>query len=63
MPSSFLRNLKEWLVFCFGISVNMMLEQIANYLFFFVHVPFRTELSGFDDWPPIQSRVSKSDNE
>lgn len=35
--------------------------QLSLLLYFMF--PLRTELSGFDDWPPIQQCVSESDNE
>lgn len=44
----------------FSISVTLCGNNL--YLLEFVF-PLQAELSGFDDWPPIQQRVSKSDNE
>lgn len=44
----------------FSISVTLGGNNL--YLFEFVF-PLQAELSGFDDWPPIQQCVSKSDNE
>lgn len=56
-------HLKQW--FCCGwLSVNIMLSQSANYLLLSLFTfPLGAELSGFDDWPPIQLCVRESDNE
>lgn len=43
-------------------SISVTLGGNNLYLFEFVF-PLQAELSGFDDWPPIQQCGSKSDNE